>query len=220
MNRHRLPPAPDGLPRGARLRLLIFDCDGVLFESEEANVAFYDAVLAAEDLPPLDDEGRRLCYVLSGSQLYDRLFGRDPALLQRVRETAKRIDYGPFYGLMRPVPALRETLARLAAHCPLALATNRGRTVSGVLAYFGLEQFFSTRVGILDVARPKPAPDVLLACLERSGVPPQAAAYVGDSEIDRDAARAAGIAYVGVGAKSGACWTVKGIRELPDLLLP
>ena len=212
------PPAPPVLPRGNALCLIIFDCDGVLFDSWRANVAFYDTVLASLGLPALDDEGRRLCHALSSPQLYARLFGSDPALLRRVTEAARYIDYGPFYALMEPAPALEETLGRLAAHCPLALATNRGTTVAGIVERFRLEEFFPIRVGILDVVRPKPAPDLLLACLERARVAPEAALYVGDTDLDRTAASAAGVAYVGVGPASGARWTIKEIRELLPLL--
>jgi phosphoglycolate phosphatase len=211
--------AAAALPPPEALRLVIFDCDGVLFDSWRANVAFYDAVLAAADLPPLDDEGRRLCHTLSSRQLYARLFPADLAVQQRIAEVARMTDYGPFYAFMQPADALETTLRRLAAHCPLALATNRGTTVAGVVERFGLESFFAIRVGILDVARPKPAPDLLLACLSRAEVPASEAVYVGDTEIDRAAAREAGIAYVGVGPASGATVQVAGIRDLPALLL-
>ena len=214
-------PAGTGptLPRGAVLRLLILDCDGVLFDSWAANVAFYNTVLESLQLPPLDEEGRRLCHTLSSPQLYARLFGGYPALHRRVTEAARAVDYAPFYALMQPAPGLEQTLRRLRAHCPLALATNRGTTVASVVQRFGLGAFFDIRVGILDVARPKPAPDLLLACLERAGVPAEAAIYVGDTELDRDAASAAGVPYVGVGTESAACWTVAELRDLPALLL-
>ena len=207
------------LPRGAALRLVILDCDGVLFDSWRANVAFYDAVLGRVGLPPLDAEGRRLCHTLSSPQLYARLCGADPELLQRITAAAHLVDYAPFYELMMPAAGLRETLGRLAAHCPLALATNRGRTVGGVLARFDLDRYFAVRVGILDVERPKPAPDLLLACLSRSGVPASAAVYVGDTELDRAAASAAGVAYVGVGGDAGGSRMVSALAELPGLLL-
>ncbi len=208
------------LPARDALRLVIFDCDGVLFDSWKANVAFYDAVLAAVGLPPLDDEGRRLCHTLSSPQLYARLFPADSLMQRRLAEVARATDYGPFYALMEPAEALEPTLRHLAAHCPLALATNRGTTVRGVVERFGLAPFFAIRLGILDVARPKPAPDLLVACLERAGVQASAAVYVGDTELDRDAAAGAGVAYVGVGPASGAAVCVNGIRELPALLLP
>ncbi len=207
------------LPRRGELRLVIFDCDGVLFESWKANVAFYDAVLAALGLPPLDEEARRLCHTLSSPQLYASLFPDDPQMQQRMSEAARSTDYGPFYALMEPADELEPTLRRLRAHCPLALATNRGTTVRGVVERFGLGQFFAICMGILDVPRPKPAPDLLVACLERAAVRASEAVYVGDTELDRAAAAAAAIPYIGVGDLSGAELRVSGIRELPSLLL-
>jgi phosphoglycolate phosphatase-like HAD superfamily hydrolase len=209
----------DGLPHGDELALIILDCDGVLFDSWAANVAFYNAVLASVGLPALDEEGQRLCHTLSSPQLYARLFGSDPALVRRVAEAARRVDYGPFYDLMQPTRALEDTLRRLAAHCPLALATNRGTTVAGVVSRFGLSEFFAIRVGVLDVGRPKPAPDLLLACLERTGVAADAAIYVGDTDLDKEAAGAARVAYVNVGHRDDVRWTVAELSELPRLLL-
>lgn len=211
--------ATQALPSRDALRLVIFDCDGVLFDSWKANVAFYDAVLAAIGLPPLDDENRRLCHTLSSPQLYARLFPGDEPMQKRIAAAARVTDYGPFYALMEPAEALEATLRRLAEHCPLALATNRGVTVSGVVERFGLAPFFPIRFGILDVARPKPAPDLLLACLARAHVDAAHAVYVGDTELDRDAAAGAGVSYVGVGTASGAAVRISGIRELPALLL-
>jgi phosphoglycolate phosphatase len=207
------------LPTGDELRLVIFDCDGVLFDSWKANVAFYNAVLAALDLPPLDDAARRLCHTLSSPQLYARLFPDDAQMQQRLAAAARQTDYDPFYTLMEPVDALESTLRRLRAHCPLALATNRGTTVRGVVERFGLAEFFSICMGILDVPRPKPAPDLLVACLDRAAVRASEAVYVGDTELDHAAAAAAGVPYVGVGDLSGAELRVSGIRELPLLLL-
>jgi phosphoglycolate phosphatase-like HAD superfamily hydrolase len=196
----------------------MLDCDGVLFDSWRANVAFYDAIFESIGLPRLDEEGRRLGHTLSSPQLFAHLFGRDPALLERVTEAARRIDYGPFYALMQPAPELRATLARLSAHCPLALATNRGKTARAVLEHFDLQGFFAIQVGVLDVARPKPAPDLLLACLSQASVVSEAAVYVGDTELDRVAAAAARVAYVGVGGSSGADVTIETLSELPALL--
>ncbi len=209
---------PTVLPTGGALELVILDCDGVLFDSYDANVAFYDSILTALGQPGMDDEARELCHRLSGPQLWDHLFAHDAALHARAKEIASRADYGPFYRLMRPVVDLDDTLRRLSTHCPLALATNRGRTVAGVLREFGLDRFLTIALGILDVPRPKPAPDLLLACLERAGVAADAAVFVGDTSVDREAATAAGVAYVGIGAHSGGERTIEELRDLPDLL--
>lgn len=210
--------SPRSLPVGDALELVILDCDGVLFDSWDANVAFYDAVLATIGEGPLDATGRELCHRLSGPQLWGELFPERPDLLERARVASASADYAPFYPLMRPTAELTETLARITAHCPLALATNRGRTVAGVTKYFSLERFFAAALGILDVPRPKPAPDLLLACLERTGVRSAAAVFVGDTLVDREAAAAAGVAYVGIGPVSGGVVVLEELRELPDLL--
>lgn len=205
-------------PTGDGVRLIILDCDGVLFDSWDANVAFYDSVLAQIGAAPLDEHGRELCHKLSGPQLWDALFATDADMHARARKISAQADYDPFYPLMRPMPELDTTLARLSAHCPLALATNRGRTVAGVTRHFGLDRFVSIRVGILDVERPKPAPDMLLACLSQAGVTADAAVFVGDTLVDRDAAVAAGVHFVGVGSESGSTRTIVDLRELPELL--
>lgn len=208
----------DTLPRGSEVRLVILDCDGVLFDSFEANVAFYDSVLASLGHPPLVGTARDLCHHLSGPQLWTHLFANDAAMLARAKTAALCADYSPFYDLMRPTPALDATLARLAKHCRLAMATNRGRTVNEVVRRFGLDRFLSAWFGILDVPYAKPAPDLLLANLDRARVPASAAVYVGDTTVDREAAFAAGVPYVGIGSSSGAALAVAELRELPDLL--
>jgi phosphoglycolate phosphatase-like HAD superfamily hydrolase len=73
-------------------------------------------------------------------------------------------------------------------------------------------------MGILDVPHAKPAPDLLVACLERAAVSPDAAVFVGDTSVDYEAATAAGVAFVGIGPHSGAAEPLTGLRELPLLL--
>jgi phosphoglycolate phosphatase-like HAD superfamily hydrolase len=59
---------------------------------------------------------------------------------------------------------------------------------------FGLAGRFAVVLGPEEVARPKPAPDMLLAALERLAVPAPEALYVGDMTVDVTTARAAGVA--------------------------
>ncbi|RMF23423.1 MAG: HAD family hydrolase [Deltaproteobacteria bacterium] len=201
------------------VKLVIFDCDGVLFESEQANIAFYNAVLERAGEPPLPVDGEAACHALSSAQLFEKYYGDRPALLARIREIAQSIDYGPFYPLMKPRPGLREVLEQLRRHCKTALATNRGKTVSGVLEYFGISDLFDLAVGVLDVERPKPHPDLLVRCLEAFDVAPPDALYVGDQEIDERSARAAGVRFVAMGpAAPDGDARIERIEELLDLV--
>jgi len=199
------------------MELVIFDCDGVLFDSWRANVAYYNEVLRVLGVPPLDPEWERRVHFLASAQVYDDMFGAGSELAVRARRVAAAVDYTPFFDLMEPVPGLHEVLAELAASFRLAMATNRGTTVQEILDRFGLRRFLSLAVGVRDVARPKPHPDLLLKCLDHFGVLPAAAVYVGDAESDRTAAQAAGVTFVGVGAVA-AEHRVERFCELPALL--
>ena len=77
-------------------------------------------------------------------------------------------------------------------------STKRRSQIERILARHGLADRFDAIVGGEDVARHKPAPDALHLALDRLGVPPERALYVGDHHVDADAAAAAGVPFVAV----------------------
>lgn len=201
------------------VELVIFDCDGVLFRSEAANIAFYNCVLEQAGEPPLGEPGEAACHALASAQLFEKYYGDRPSLLARIREIAQAVDYRAFFPLMTPREDLYEVLARLQGRYSLAMATNRGKTVEQLLDHFDLRRFFDLAVGVYDVARPKPHPDMLLRCLDHFGVSEERAVYVGDQETDRESADAAGIAFVAMGpVVAGAGLRVGELAELEALL--
>lgn len=199
--------------------LVILDCDGVLFESFEANVAFYNAVLAAVGEPELNAEGRHHAHRMATPQILKWLFGDDPEKLSRAMDAAYETDYTPFLSQLAPVPELVPTLRWLRDNYRTAMATNRGATIPELVSHFALDAHFDVVVGIRDVARPKPAPDMLLHCLDHLEVEPHAAVYVGDSPGDLTAAEAAGIEFIAVGRDVEHHTRIDELRALPDLLL-
>jgi HAD superfamily hydrolase (TIGR01509 family) len=200
------------------LKLVILDCDGVLFDSFRSNVAYYDAILEKMGGPPLDDESKGLCHVYSTPQLFAHLYPDEPERAQEATRIAYSIDYRPFLEYMDPEPGLYEVLAKLKACYQVALATNRGKSIPALLERFGLEDTFDLIATILDVPRPKPAPDMLLYCLEKTGLGPEQAVYVGDMENDLIAAKAAGIPFVLMGNSISHPVRVRRLEELPGLL--
>jgi phosphoglycolate phosphatase len=185
------------------IRLVIFDCDGVLFDSEPANLAFYREVLRRAGAPPMPESAEAAYHSLASAQLFEQLFADDPELLARVKEVARATDYAPFFPLMQPKPLLRETLAKLRERHATAMATNRGQTTQGVVEHFAMSDLFDLAVGVLDVARPKPHPDMLVKCLEHFGISPDDAVYVGDQPSDHEAAVAAAMHFIGMGPMCG-----------------
>jgi phosphoglycolate phosphatase len=198
--------------------LVMLDLDGTLFDSFEANRAYYDAVLAKLGLAPLDTEGRHLAHHMAMPELFARLFRSDPPLHERALEAARETDYAPFLRRMSPVENLFETLSWLHGRFRTALVTNRGSTIPSVLAHFDLAAHFDLVVGIHDVERPKPAPDMLLHCLTHFSIGAGEAIYVGDSASDLEASRAAGVSFVAVGSVAGAEHRLESVAELPRLL--
>jgi phosphoglycolate phosphatase len=202
----------------ATARAVIFDCDGVLFDSWHANVAYYNAIRTRLGLPPMSAEWERRAHFLAASSVFQEMFGDDRPLLERARQVAHTIDYEPFYELMVPVPGLHEVLAHLRPSWRLGMATNRGSTVQEVVRRFGLDAWLDAAVGVLDVARPKPHPDVIEECLVRLAVLPGAAVYIGDAESDAAAAHAAGVHFVAVGELPSSERVVRDLREVPGVL--
>lgn len=204
--------------RGESLKLVILDCDGVLFDSLRSNVAYYNAILEKMGEPPLDGEAAGLCHVYSTPQLFSHLYSDDPERAREAERIAYSIDYRPFLEYMDPEPGLYEVLAALKASYRVALATNRGKSVPALLERFVLQEAFDVVSTILEVPRPKPAPDLLLHCLDRTGTAPEQAVYVGDMENDRIAADAAGIPFVLMGNNIHHPLKIRRLAELPGLL--
>ena len=200
------------------LKLVMLDCDGVLFDSIRSNVAYYDAILERMGDPPLDEEAKRLCHVYSTPQLFAHLYGDDPEKVKEAVRIAYLIDYLPFLEYMDPEPGLYEVLRQLKAYYKVALATNRGKSIPALLERFELEGVFDVVATILDVKSPKPAPDMLLYCLETTGLSPEQAVYVGDMENDRIAAEAAGIPFILMGNSISHPLQIHRLEELPGFL--
>ncbi len=179
----------------SQIKVVIYDCDGVLFDSRESNEAFYNHILASFGLPPLEPEQLSFVHASTAEEAVDFLFKEDPRRLeaQKYRLT---MDYSPFVPLMRLEPYVKEVLGRLRPDRATAIATNRGLTMPLVMKAHGLEGLFDLTVTSLDVKEPKPHPECLLKILGHFGVRPAQALYVGDSEVDRLVAERAGVCFV------------------------
>ncbi|MDR2935699.1 MAG: HAD family hydrolase [Candidatus Adiutrix sp.] len=107
----------------------------------------------------------------------------------------------------------------------LGLATNRDRPWEA-LASVGLAPYFDSAAGALEVARAKPAPDMLWLVMERLGAAPDQTIFVGDAPSDMAAAARAGVRGVGLlegGGDAGellaaGAWRIlAALPELADL---
>ncbi len=97
------------------------------------------------------------------------------------------------YQTMKLFPGGRETLEALQARgARLGLASNRDYPRKALEA-LGIGHLFSAVVGVLDVERSKPAPDMIIKTLELMEAPAEQTLYVCDSKGDLLAAAGAGV---------------------------
>jgi len=177
------------------LKLVAFDCDGVLFDSRQANTAFYNAILAHCGGPPLTPTGVDYVHSHTVMESLAHIFPNHPDL-EEVLRIARTFDYHPFIAMMVEEPHLREFLDYLRPLCYIALATNRTTTTRAVLAHHRLADRFDLVVSAQDVTRPKPHPEAFHLILNHFGLKPEQAVYIGDSRVDEEFAARAGVPLV------------------------
>jgi phosphoglycolate phosphatase len=178
-------------------QVVIFDCDGVMFDSKEANIAFYNAILAQYHLPPMTQEEVEYVHVSTAEGALRHLLARrDPDVLKEILAHRPHVDYTPFIRLMHMEPHLKELLESLPPQIKRAVSTNRANTITDVLRIHGLEDEFDLVVSSLDVKNPKPHPESVFKILHHFAISPTEALFVGDSVVDQESAQGAQVPFV------------------------
>ncbi|MEM8925491.1 MAG: HAD family phosphatase [Actinomycetota bacterium] len=188
-----------------RADLVIFDCDGVLVDSEVLVVEVESELLTAAGFPLTPSEIVERFVGLSYGLMMERLaadFGRPvPADLRSSVEAAAlaRIE-----AEVQPVPGMNALLAAMddggRARC-VASSSDLDRIVMS-LRVAGLDRWFERdRIcSVQMVDRPKPAPDVFLLAAERGATAPERCVVIEDSPHGVEGAVAAGMTAVGLTA--------------------
>lgn len=195
-------------------RLIIFDCDGTLVDSQHLIVAAMESAFGAEGLPAPPREAVLSIIGLSLPEAFSRLAGARDA------ETVVRLSghYSAAFGKLRQDPdhqeplyeGAREALAALAAEegTLLGIATGKSRRgVDRLLDRLEMGPIFAT-IQTADVAPSKPHPGMIERAMAETGAGRDATAMIGDTSFDMEMARAAGVTPLGVG------WGYHPVEEL------
>lgn len=207
--------------------LIIFDCDGVLVDSERLSIRV-DAIFL-----------ERLGWPMSSDEIVERWVGRSDADMRaeieehlggpipvEIDEEFSRTYRETFDRELVAVDGIREALDRIPT--PRCVASSgEHEKIRRSLALTGLTDYFGERIfSATDVAHGKPAPDLFLLAARTLGAEPARSAVVEDSVHGVEAALAAGMrpfAYAG-GVTPAERLTRPGavvftdMRELPGLL--
>ncbi|MFY9942137.1 MAG: HAD family hydrolase [Desulfobacterales bacterium] len=201
------------------IRVVAFDCDGVMFDSADANRAFYNDILRRMGKGEMTPAQFAYTHMHAVQDSIAHLFP-DPAEQSQAHACRMGIKYDQFIPIMQMAPYLKPLLQNLRRHFKTAVATNRTDSMPRVMSDHGLEGYFDLVVSAADVRRPKPDPEPLLKILEHFEVSPREMIYVGDSEVDRLAAAAAGIPLVAYRNRElAADFHVEDMKALEALLL-
>ncbi len=207
---------------GTVYKAVIYDCDGVMFDSFEANLAFYDRIMAALGKPSLDRRNAEHMQVLHtyANREVLRYFFSDESTYSAAVYTAGAIDYRELVPFMRLEEGFRETLEVLSSRVELAVCTNRSTSMDMVLETFDLARYFGLVMTASRVINPKPHPEPLLKVLNHYRLEPEQALFVGDSDVDRQAALAAGVPFVAYKADLPAVARIDRHEAILALLSP
>ncbi len=202
------------------IRVVAFDCDGVLFNTEKANRVYYNRLLERMGKPPMTREQFEFIHMHVVDESLAFLF-QDEEELREIRAYRETVDYLPFLKYMEMEPDLLPLLRWLRPGWKTAIATNRSDTIEPLLEEYGLREHFDLVVGALDVSRPKPDPEALLKILAHFDAAPHQVIYVGDSVLDEMAAKAADIPLAAYGDPTlSAKFHIRRLREIQTILSP
>ncbi len=179
------------------LKLIVFDCDGVMFNSKKANCMYYNHLLAHFGLPSMSTEEEDYVHMNSVADSVQHIFRhyRNPDL-EEVHAFRKSCGYTPFLTYMEMEEDLQEFLQITSSKYHLAISTNRTDTMLPLLKRYRLEEYFGKVVTAATARRPKPAPDGLLEILDFFGCTADEAVFIGDSIIDEQHAASCGVPLI------------------------
>ncbi len=181
----------------AQLKLVIFDCDGVMFDSKNANRVYYNHMLENFGHPPMDEEELEYVHIHHVMDSVRHIFRHYPDDYEAAEAFRKTLDYTPYLKHMTMEPDLPEFLAYLRPTIKTAISTNRTTTMPSLLKGFNLADSFDRVVTALDVPRPKPHPDALEDILNHFSCQVDEAIYIGDSIVDREHSSSIGMRLIG-----------------------
>lgn len=178
------------------LQGVIYDCDGVLFDSYESNRRLYSDICLQVRGRPLSAEELKFVHAHTVFESLHFLFQNNPEQEKKAWEVWKNIDMTKYIDALKMEPHLLETLNLLKEmSIKRAICTSRSTTMKHIMQKFELDPYFDMVVTALDVKNPKPHPEAIEKILRTLNLDREKTILVGDSLNDRLAAEAAGILF-------------------------
>ncbi len=208
--------SPSSARRPSFYRAVVFDLDGTVVDSVELIIVSFQHAMR-EVLGREISREDAIAWV--GRPLKEQMELFSPEHADELVEVYREFNHREHDRMLKLYEGIQHLLERLRkAGVKIGLVTSKSRfTTQMAFDLTGIEGYFDATVCADEAAGNKPSPAPILACLAQLGVEPPAAAYVGDSPSDIQAALAAGVAAVAV------TWGVFPVERLeaekPDILV-
>lgn len=194
-------------------QLVIFDLDGTLINTIDDLGHAVNAALESNGFPSHSIDAYRSMVGNGVRKLVERALPQE----NRNDDTVRRIlcDFKTYYNnhlhdYSTPYPGIHALLKQLtAAGTDVAVASNKYESaVSQLISFFFPDIRFAAVCGNIEGVPPKPDPSIVFRVLTKRPTPKSDVLYCGDSAVDMETARRAGVESVGV------AWGFRPVREL------
>ena len=182
-----------------KIRCVIYDCDGVLFDSLEANTKLYNDLCAMVGRNPLREDEMHYVHTHTVFEALHFIFGKENDLEMKALEILKekRLDLKNYVSYLKMEPHLLQTLEKLRERGIVrAINTNRTTSMPYIMENFNLSPYFEMVVTALDVKKPKPHPESIEKIIEGFRLKKEEAVFVGDSDVDQQTAMSSGVKFI------------------------
>ena len=182
-----------------KIRCVIYDCDGVLFDSLEANTKLYNDLCARVGRGHLREEELRYVHTHTVFEALHFIFGQKDEMEKKALELLrlKQIDLREYVVYLKMEPHLLQTLEKLKEKGILrVINTNRTTSMKYIMEKYDLWQYFEMVVTALDVKNPKPNPESIEKIIQELNLNKEEAVFVGDSDVDQQTAESSGVRFI------------------------
>jgi len=176
--------------------LIIFDCDGVLFNSKTANIKYYSKIISFFDRGPLTEDEIEYIHCHTAVESIKYLFRYNPNFINLALEKALTVDYSDFLKYLELEPGWQDLILNYRPPIKTAISTNRSTTMPKLVEIFELDKWFDLIVSALDVRNPKPDPEGVFLILDKLNIKKDRVVYIGDSHVDEEIAKNADIKFI------------------------
>jgi len=176
------------------VKAVLFDIDGVLLDSLDANVSFFQLLLKTGGYSPPTKEMFMPLNHMTMHGVIETVTHASKEEVDRLWEMGRSAAVAYPYHLLKVPQAVAEVVKQLHKSYVLGIVTSRVREgIYAAPSLAKLEKYFQATIAYQDTKEHKPHPEPLLLACKKLKVAPDEAVYVGDAASDIMAGKAAGM---------------------------